>query len=69
MIFVLELYAGTTGKIAGRVVDANTGEPLIGVNVVISGTSMGAATDIDGNYFIINIPPGIYEIKASLVGY
>lgn len=69
IIFIIDLYAGTTGKIAGRVIDANTGEPLIGVNVVISGTSMGAATDIDGNYFIINIPPGIYEIKASLVGY
>ncbi|MEG8947118.1 TonB-dependent receptor [Rosettibacter firmus] len=68
-IISIELNAGTTGKIAGRVTDINTGEPLIGVNVVITGTSMGAATDVDGNYFIINIPPGIYEIKASLVGY
>lgn len=69
ILFVAKLFAGTTGKIAGKVIDANTSEPLIGVNVVITGTSMGAATDIDGNYFIINIPPGIYEIKASLVGY
>ncbi|MEJ5352562.1 MAG: TonB-dependent receptor [Melioribacteraceae bacterium] len=69
IIFSIEINAGTTGKIAGKVVDANSGEALIGVNVVIVGTSMGAATDVDGNYFIINIPPGIYEIKASLVGY
>ncbi|MGK9476283.1 TonB-dependent receptor [Melioribacter sp. OK-6-Me] len=62
-------HAGTTGKIAGKITDAKTGEPLIGVNVVILGTTMGAASDVEGNYFIINIPPGIYEIKASLVGY
>ncbi len=66
---LISLMAGTTGKIAGKITDAKTREPLIGVNVIIAGTSMGAATDVDGNYFIINIPPGIYEIKASLVGY
>ncbi len=62
-------HAGITGKIAGKITDAKTGEPLIGVNVVILGTTMGAASDIEGNYFIINIPPGSYELKASLVGY
>lgn len=62
-------YAGTTGKIAGKVVDKNSGEPLIGANIVIMGTNFGAATDIDGSYFIINIPPGIYELKASSIGY
>ena len=63
------LYAGTTGKIAGKVIDKKTGETLIGVNVVLVGTTMGAASDLDGNYFVINIPPGVYEIKASLIGY
>ncbi|HEY9165515.1 MAG TPA: TonB-dependent receptor [Candidatus Kryptonia bacterium] len=65
----VDLFAGTTGKIAGRVVDAKTKEPLIGVNVLIVGTSMGGATDVDGNYFILNVPPGAYEVKASTVGY
>ena len=61
LIFLpVELFAGTTGKIAGRVMDYKTKEPLIGVNVVIVGTSKGAATDVDGNYFILNIPPGVY---------
>ncbi|MEW6194065.1 MAG: TonB-dependent receptor [Bacteroidota bacterium] len=62
-------YAGTTGKIAGKVIDAETKEPLLGVNIVLVGTNLGAASDIDGEFFIINIPPGIYTIKASMVGY
>lgn len=63
------VFAGTTGKIAGKITDKSTGEHLLGANVIIVGTSMGAATDIDGNYFILNIPPGEYEIKASMIGY
>ena len=43
------------GKLAGTISDAETGEPLIGANLIIMGTSMGAATDIDGKYFILNI--------------
>ncbi len=64
-----ETFAGTTGKIAGKITDAKTKEPLYGVNIVLVGTAMGAAADLDGNYFIINIPPGKYQIKASAVGY
>ena len=52
------LMAATTGKIAGVVTDASTGEPLPGVNVMIQGTEWGAATSLDGHYFIINVPPG-----------
>ncbi|MBK9098606.1 MAG: TonB-dependent receptor [bacterium] len=62
------IFAGTTGRLAGRVTDA-TGEPLPFVNVVIMGTTLGAATDIDGYYSIINVPPGNYEVKASAIGY
>ena len=61
--------AGTTGKIAGKVTDADTREPLPGVNVVIKGTTMGAATDIEGDYFILNIPPGVYTLNATMMGY
>lgn len=63
------VHAGTTGKIAGRVEDASTGEPLPGVNVMIEGAPIGGATDIDGYYFILNIPPGEYVILATMVGY
>lgn len=63
------VYAGTTGKIAGTVTDAKTGEPLIGVNVIVVGTSYGAATDFEGSYSILNVPPGTYSIRASGLGY
>lgn len=63
------VYAGTTGKIAGKVTDAATGEPLPGINIIVEGTSLGAATDLDGNYVINNIPPGKYNVIVSGVGY
>ena len=62
-------HAGTTGKVAGKVLDAQTGEPLVGVNVLLVGTTLGASSDIEGEYFILNIPPGTYAVKASAVGY
>lgn len=61
--------AGTTGKIAGTVIDKQTGEPLPGVNVVIAGTTIGAATNIQGEFFVINVPPGKYTLKVNLIGY
>ncbi|MGB2868103.1 MAG: TonB-dependent receptor [Bacteroidota bacterium] len=62
-------FAGTTGKIAGRVIDASTKQPLPSVNIQIVGTTYGAATDLDGNYFIINVPVGTYSLRASIIGY
>jgi hypothetical protein len=63
------LAAGTTGKIVGTVIDRSTKEPLIGANVLLVGTSVGSMTDKSGNYLIINIPPGIYSVKVSMMGY
>jgi len=63
------LTAGQTGKIAGRVTDSGSGEPLVGCNVLISGTSSGAATDANGEYFIINLDPGSYDVEFSMIGY
>ena len=62
-------FGGTTGKITGRVIDKATGKPLIGANVILEDTILGAATDIDGRYFILNIPPGTYSIKTRMIGY
>jgi len=56
-VLPIKLFAGTTGKIAGKVIDAKTKEPLIGANIIIVGSSQGAATDVNGNYFIINLSP------------
>lgn len=58
-----------SGKIAGKVTDAENGEALIGASVLVVGTSLGAATDFDGNYNILNVPPGVYTIRISYVGY
>lgn len=60
--------AGTTGKISGRVLDANK-EPLPATNVVLIGTSLGAVSDIDGYYTILNIPAGQYEVHFRLLSY
>ncbi len=69
VISVCTAMAAVTGKVAGRITDKETGKPLPAVNVVIEGTTLGATTDLDGYFFILNIPPGFYEIKASSVGY
>ncbi|MCF6269743.1 MAG: TonB-dependent receptor [Melioribacteraceae bacterium] len=63
------LFAGSSGKLAGTVIDKETGEPLPFANVFVDGTTMGAATDIDGNFVILNVAPGLYNITASVVGF
>ena len=67
-IFSLQIF-GQVGKINGVVKDASTNEALIGANVLIEGTTIGAATNVDGYYVILNVPPGSYNIRASMVGY
>ncbi|MCF7797485.1 MAG: TonB-dependent receptor [Lentisphaeria bacterium] len=69
-ISISNLQAGTTGKIAGLVSDIETGEPLIGCNVVVESSGyLGAATNIDGSYTITGVPPGKYSVIASMIGY
>lgn len=63
------LNAGTAGKIIGKITDATTGEPLIGVNVFIPATGQGSATDIDGQFLILNVSPGTYNLRCSMIGY
>jgi outer membrane receptor protein involved in Fe transport len=60
--------AGTTGRIAGRVVDAKK-QPLPGVTVAMVGLKLGALTDEDGRFSIVNIPAGSYNVRANLIGY
>jgi len=66
---IVGLQAGITGKLSGNVIDKETGEALTGANIMITGTSLGAASDIDGNYTILNIPPGKYTVKFRFMGY
>ncbi|MFC1483507.1 carboxypeptidase regulatory-like domain-containing protein [Candidatus Neomarinimicrobiota bacterium] len=63
------LESVTGGKIAGRIYDVETNEPLPGANVVIEGTSLGTAAGGDGSYFILLPQPGEYIVTASVIGY
>ena len=69
VISVVGLALAGNSKITGVVKDASTGEPVVGANVVIEGTVMGASADVKGEYFILNVPPGTYNVIASAVGY
>ncbi len=64
-----QLVAQTRSRIAGTVKDVETGKPLAGVNVFIEDTYLGAATDTNGKFVIINVPVGTYKVKASMMGY
>lgn len=72
LLLVLLLLPAVTlaaGKIRGKVVDKESKEALIGANVSIEGTTYGAATNVDGEYVILNVPVGTYTLKATFVGY
>lgn len=76
-----EFLSAANGKITGRVVDATTAEPLPGANIIIThiilsdnvqvamDVQIGASADLNGYYFILNVSPGVYVVKASMVGY
>jgi len=61
--------AATSGKIVGTVTDAETGEPLPGANVIVEGIRLGSVTDVNGRYFILNVPAGAHNLRVVLVGY
>jgi len=63
------VWSGVTGKIGGVVSDKETDELLAGVNIVIEGMLLGASTDADGTYFILQVPPGKYNLTVSFLGY
>ena len=65
----ITLFGGVTGKVSGKISDQSTGEPLIGANVMLLGSSLGSATDVNGMYHILNVPPGFYDLKVNMIGY
>lgn len=73
-LLIVFLLAGAglqaqSGKITGKILDSETGEPLIGATVGIKGTTKGAVADIDGNYLMLNVEPGTYTLEARYIGY
>lgn len=70
ILFLFPFYIfAQAGSVSGRIVDVSTSEGLIGVNVMVKGTYYGAASGIDGQYFIQGISPGTYDIEASIIGF
>ncbi len=71
LIFMLasQFTWGATGSVQGKVTDETTGDALFGANIFLEGTSIGAATDINGKYNITNVPTGSYTLRASYIGY
>ncbi|HNX01324.1 MAG TPA: carboxypeptidase regulatory-like domain-containing protein [Candidatus Cloacimonadota bacterium] len=67
-LFSIALFASTTGRIAGRVTDSS-GRPIAYANVILQGTQIGAQTKENGSFIIINIPPGVYNVVISAIGY
>lgn len=57
------------GSIRGTIIDGATGEPLIGATVRLEGTSLGALTDLDGNFVINSVPKGVYTVVISFISY
>ncbi len=69
MVLVLPLALFAQNTITGNVTDAKTGKSLPGANVVVGGTTMGAAADVDGYFVIENVPDGTYTLTTSVIGY
>lgn len=69
IIFSTSLFAGTTGKIKGKITDKENKETLPGATIILSGTQLGATSDLNGEYYIINVPQGIYTVKITYIGF
>jgi hypothetical protein len=69
LICVFSAFAQPTGSMEGMIVDTQIGDPIIGANVMLQGTSLGASTNLDGTYRIPNIPAGNYVVIVSCMGY
>jgi outer membrane cobalamin receptor len=68
-VLILPLALFAQGTVTGTVTDASTGDALAGANVVVGGTSLGAAADEDGYFVIEDVPDGSYTLTASVIGY
>jgi len=69
LLFTISGFTQTTGKISGVVGEKETGSPVLGANVYLEGTTIGAATDEDGFFSILNVPPGSYTLTIQMIGY
>jgi len=57
------------GRILGKIIDVDTGEPLGQANVAVDGTNLGVEANKDGSYLIEGVAPGLYKVRTSYIGY
>lgn len=69
LFFNTDVFAQASGKISGKVTDAQTGEGVPFATVLVDGTTLGSAADLDGNYVILNVPPGVHSVTVTVVGF
>ncbi|MFB0517331.1 MAG: carboxypeptidase regulatory-like domain-containing protein [Candidatus Neomarinimicrobiota bacterium] len=69
LLIPFTLFSQELGKIAGKVTDEATGEPLAGANILVEETTLGAASDVDGNYTILGMSAGVYTVRCEYIGY
>ena len=68
-VFLIPVLSFAQQSLSGTITDADTGEPLLGVTVLVQGTNKGTVSDFDGNYTINNLNPGDYVVEVSYTGY
>ena len=73
IIFILTILFASdliySQSIKGKITDAGNSEPLVGATVKVTGKPLGALADLDGNYEITDIDPGVYTMEFSYIGY
>jgi len=68
-IFLVGFLLGSNGKITGIISQKANGDPAVGVNIILVDSYLGAATDINGRFTILNVPPGTYSLRADAIGF
>jgi hypothetical protein len=69
LVLLPTLLFAQAGKLRGFVTDKETGDPLPGANIILEGTQMGSAADLNGEFIVLGVPAGVYTIRADYIGY